>query len=103
MAVWPQPLPCRWAWPSWCVAMSSVSFMGVGPVQFFGVGQRVEDQIDDVPICQGVIDVVPGPPADNQPFAAEQLQPLRDRRELLADQGDDLRHAQLLPLEQVQD
>jgi hypothetical protein len=30
--------------------MSILSFLGRGPVQLGGMGQRVENQIDDVPI-----------------------------------------------------
>ena len=55
-----------------------------GRLQFGGVRQRVMNQIGNVPIREGVIDVVAVPPPDDQPFRAQNAQPLRHGRELLA-------------------
>lgn len=61
------------------------------------------DKIGNVPIRQGIEKVRPLAPALDQSLAAQDAQPLRDRRKLLADRRDDLRHAQLALAKQIED
>jgi hypothetical protein len=70
-------------------------------VQFSGMGQRIEQQIDNVPIRQCIINVVALAPPNDEPLAAEQPKPLRDRRKLLVDGRDYLGDTQFALLEQV--
>jgi hypothetical protein len=86
--------------------MSIFSFVGsmrCRAVQLGRVGQRVQYQIDDVPIRQCIKNVIALASPDNQPLAAEQFQALRNSGELLAQCGNDFGNAQLLFLEQVKD
>jgi hypothetical protein len=66
------------------------------------MGQRVEYQIDDVPIRQCVVDVVAIPAPDDQPFPTQKFQSLRDCGELFTNRRNDLRYAKLTLLEQIQ-
>lgn len=64
--------------------------------------QSVEDQVGDVPIREGVVQVVPVPPPDDQPFLAKNANPLGDGGELLPNHRHDLGHAQFAVLEEVE-
>ena len=85
--------------------MPIISFrgsMGRSRLQLGGMRQRVEYEIDYVPIRQCVMDVVAVPPAGDESLAAKQFQALRDGCKFLADRRDDFRHAQFPILEQIQ-
>ena len=73
-----------------------------GRVQLESVGQRVLNQIGDVPIREGVDQVIPLPASNDESFGAKYAKPLRNGRELLIGGRDDLGHAQLAALEQIQ-
>src|SRR5260370_935245 len=64
--------------------------------------QRILDQIDHVPIRQGVIDVRALAAADHQARIAQDPQTLRNGREFLLDRVHDLRHTPLPLGQQLQ-
>jgi hypothetical protein len=83
----------------------SVSFAPLGGrlrLQLVGVGQRVVNQIGDVPIRQCVKQVRPLPATHDQPFAPQQPEPLRHRREFLSRRLDDFGNTPLPLSEQRQ-
>lgn len=71
--------------------------------QFDGMGQGVQDKIGNVPIREGVVKVITIPATDDQPFAAQDTQPLGDCGELVMECRDNLGDAHFLVLEQVED
>ena len=66
------------------------------------MGQAVLDQLDDVIIVQSVKDMLALATIIHNAFAAQQFEPLRDRRQIVIESIRNLRHAQLLLDQQPQ-
>jgi hypothetical protein len=67
-----------------------------------GVTQDVVDQLEDVGVRQGVEHMLALTPRAQQPFAAQQLQALRDGRHGITGVGGDLRDTPLTGGQQIQ-
>lgn len=73
-----------------------------GRVQLVRVRQCVQDQIGNVPIREGVEDMVAIAPPGDQPFVAEDAQPLRDSREFFVHCRHNLGHAEFAFFEEFE-
>ena len=67
------------------------------------MGQAVLDQLDDVIIVQSVKDMLALATIIHNALAAQQLEPLRDSRQIVIERIRNLRHAQLLLDQQPQE